>query len=373
LLVEVLAVHPTASGAVDPELLLGAARRPLVAALLIPLQGPAGIFGASCEMCAGFAVEEVNAAGGVLGRELRLRVVDGGAAPARVADEVDQLLCAGLIDAVVGWHTSAVRQAVAPRIAQRVPYIYTALYEGGEVTPGVFMTGETPERQVSAALSWMAREVGIQRWSIVGNDYVWPRRTAAAVRRSASACGIAVREEIFYDLGGTDFGPVLRRIEESECDGVLMLLLGDDGVEFNRQFSAVALDERCVRLSPLMDENMLLATGAANTRRIYSTAGYFEALPTAQNLDFGGRYARRFGQQAPVLNSMGESCYEGVRLLAELARMARSLDVTRVCATASGTSYQGPRGEMWLSNQHMQQQIYLAEASGLDLDVLAAL
>src|SRR3712207_2449243 len=87
-------------------------------ALVIPLQGSAGIFGPSCELCAQLAVEEINAADGVLGRELRFSVVDGSQSPTRVADEVGALVSAGLVEAVVGWHISAVRQAVAPRIAR---------------------------------------------------------------------------------------------------------------------------------------------------------------------------------------------------------------------------------------------------------------
>ena len=86
-------------------------------ALVVPLQGSAGIFGPSCELCAELAAAEVNAADGLLGRELRLSVIDGGAPPAVVADEVGALAAAGLVDAVVGWHISAVRQAVAPRVA----------------------------------------------------------------------------------------------------------------------------------------------------------------------------------------------------------------------------------------------------------------
>lgn len=110
-------------------------------ALVVPLQGPAGIFGPSCESCATLAAEEVNAAGGVLGRELNLVPVDGGAPPAVVAAELDALVSAGAVDAVTGWHISAVREAVAPRIRGRVPYAYTALYEGGEQRPGLFLTG----------------------------------------------------------------------------------------------------------------------------------------------------------------------------------------------------------------------------------------
>ena len=117
-------------------------------ALVVPLHGSAGIFGPSCELCAQLAVSEINAREGVLGRELRLSVVDGSGSPAEVADEVGALAAAGLVDAVVGWHISAVRQAVAPRVADLVPYVYTALYEGGERTPGVFLTGEVPSRQL---------------------------------------------------------------------------------------------------------------------------------------------------------------------------------------------------------------------------------
>lgn len=342
-------------------------------ALVVPLHGPAGMFGPSCELCATLAVEELNATEGLLGREVRLTVVDGGAPPARVADEVDRLIRLGAVHAVTGWHTSAVRQAVAPRIAQRVPYVYTALYEGGEATPGVFLTGETPQRQVLSALRWMSRELRVRRWAVVGNDYVWPRRTAATARAHAGAYGVEICAEIFVGLGTTDFQAVLSRLERSVCDGVLMLLVGEDGVHFNRQFASARLDQRCVRLSPLMDENMILATGAGSTAGVYSTAGYFEALPTAESLDFSARFARRFGPQAPVLNSLGESCYEGVLLLATLLRRAGSPDLARVRAAAPGTRYAGPRGEVHLWARHVQQQVYLARATALDLDVVTAL
>src|SRR5690349_4983553 len=152
-------------------------------ALVVPLQGPAGIFGPSCESCAALAVEEINAEGGVLGRELNLVPVDGGADPEAVAIEVDALVSAGAVEAVTGWHISAVREAVAPRIGGRVPYAYTALYEGGEDRPGLFLTGETPDLQLGPTLDWFARTAGGRRWTLVGDDYVWPLRAAAPAAR----------------------------------------------------------------------------------------------------------------------------------------------------------------------------------------------
>lgn len=347
-----------------------APRSTLDVALVIPLGGPAGIFGPSCEMCAMLAAEEVNAAAGVLGRELRFVVVDGAAPPRRVAGEVDALIRAGAVDAVTGWHISAVRQAVAPRIAGRVPYVYTPLYEGGERRPWVFLTGETPGRQLRPALGWLARELGVRRWTIVGDDYVWPRQSARVARRYLTDLGGRVCDEVFVALGTQDFAQVVRRVQASGCDGVLMLLVGDDAVAFNRAFARAGLQDTHVRFSPLMEENMLLASGAGCTRGLFAAAGYFETLATANSMAFGSRYHGRFGPQAPTLNSLGESCYEGVRLLVELLRRAGRLDLRRIGEIADDVGYDGPRGSVALRGRHLDQRVFLAAADGLEFDVL---
>jgi urea transport system substrate-binding protein len=342
-------------------------------ALVIPLHGSAGIFGPSCELCAQLAAEDVNAAGGILARELRLAVVDGSGPPGRIADEVGALVAADLVGAVVGWHISAVRQALVPRVAGRVPYVYTALYEGGERTPGVFMAGETPARQLLPAMRWLREEHGVRNWCIVGDDYVWPRITAKAARVYADLCDGRIAEEIFIPLGTTDFSRVLQRVERCGADAVLMLLVGEDAVHFNRAFAEAGLHDRCRRLSTLMDENMLLASGADNTRGICATAAYFETLATPESLDFSLRYMQRFGPDAPTLNSLGESCYEGILMLAALARHADSLDTRAMCAVADSVSYAGPRGELQMRDRHVDQRVYLAEANDVEFDVIAQL
>ncbi|MGW5071378.1 substrate-binding domain-containing protein [Streptomyces cyaneofuscatus] len=342
-------------------------------ALVYPMQGPAGIFGPGCEACARLAVEEVNAAGGVLGRELRLLEVDGGAEPSRVAAEVEALVAAGAVQGVTGWHISSVRQAVAPRVAHRVPYVYTALYEGGERTEGVFMTSETPAGQLLPAMRMLARIRDVRRWFVVGNDYIWPRHTARAARRYARESRGRVCGEAYLPLGTDDFAGVLRRIERADADAVLMLLVGSDAVRFNRAFAAAGLDARCLRLSTLMDESMLLGSGPEATADLYSTAGFFASLADGHSMDFHGRYAARFGADAPVPGSLGESCYEGVLLLAALIERARTLDVSAIGATAEHVRYEGPRGLLGLDGRHVRQRIYLAEADGLDFTVLAQL
>lgn len=340
-------------------------------AFVIPTSGTSGIYGPSCKASGSLAVSEINAAGGILGREVSLLAVDGGRAPRHVAAEVGSLVESGRVQAVAGWHDSAVRQAVATRVAGRVPYVYTAVYEGGERSPGVFLTGETPGHQLLPAMRWMACEMGVRRWAVVGNDYVWPRISARAARRFADLVGAQIVLEEFVPLGTEEYGPVLRRVERSQAHGVLMFLLGSDAVQFNRSFTQMRLPERCLRLSPLMDENMLLATGAANAHELYSAAGFFETLGTQYSMDFEGRYIDQMGPTAPAITSPGESCFEGLTLLARLAATARSADVPTIDAVADSVAYEGPRGCVRVRDRHLAQRIYLARADGLEFDVLA--
>lgn len=338
--------------------------------LVIPLQGPAGLFGPSCDASARLALDEINAGSGVLGRELRLVLIDGGRSPEQVADEVDALVSTQLIDAVAGWHISAVREAVAPRTRGRVPYVYTALYEGGEHTPGVFLTGETPERQLFPALRWMVEQLDVRRWFIVGDNYVWPRGSALAARAYARTLGVEICGETYVPLGAEDYDEVLREIELTEPDGVLMFLVGDDAVGFNRSFAARGLQDRIVRLSTLMDENMLMATGAGATSGLFTAAGFFDTLRTDGSDQFRRNYTRRHGLTAPVPNSMGESCYEGLRLLAALWQRSQSFEVLRICGHAEQTGYDGPRGGAQLSAGHLSHPVYMARADALEFAVL---
>jgi hypothetical protein len=122
-----------------------------------------------------------------------------------------------------------------------------------------------------------------------------------------------------------------------------------------------------------MDENMLLATGADGTGQLYAAAGFFPALGTASSLQFLAQYSRRHGVLAPVATSLGESCYEGLRLLAELWRRSGSTNLPAVCAAAERTGYDGPRGPVHLADRHLRQRIYVARADALDFEVLAQL
>jgi ABC-type branched-subunit amino acid transport system substrate-binding protein len=341
----------------------------LSVAFVVPLQGPTGIYGPSCLACGELAAEQLNSRQGVAGRRIDLVVVDGGRAPQVVAAEVAHLVDSGRVQAVAGWHISAVRQAITRRVGGQVVYAYAAMHEGQDDTPGVFMLGERPVNQLLPAAHWMRDQLGVGRWAIVGNDYVFPRVTGATARVALRDTGSQIVSETYVPLGTTNFTNVLDELPTSGVDGVIMLLMGQDAVHFNREFARHDLADKIVRLSPAVEENTLLAGGADAHQNLFAAAAYFDGLNTSGSSELERAYSARFGPLAPALNAVGESCYEAIHFLGRMGKVAGSIDLTAVGAMSSGTFYDSPRGLVRLDGNLLDQDVYLAAARGLEFEV----
>lgn len=337
-------------------------------AFVVPLQGSTGIYGPSCLACGELAAEQLNAAQGIGGREVELITVDGGRHPEVVAAEVAALVDAGAVEAVAGWHISAVRQAITRRVGGKIVYAYAAMHEGRDDTPGVFMLGERPANQLLPATSWMREQVGIGRWAIVGNDYVFPRVTGRTARLALHASASSIVSETYVPLGTTNFSAVLDDLEQQDVDGVIMLLMGQDAVHFNRQFARHHLDERLTRLSPAVEENTLLAGGAGAHRNLYSAAAYFDNMNTTAGSELARSYYARYGTWAPALNAVGESCYEAIMFLARVGETCGGFDLERL-AGLTDEAWHGPRGLMRFEGNLLNQDVYLAAATDLEFEI----
>ncbi len=343
--------------------------------LLIPLQGAAGLWGPSCESCARLAMADLNAASGVLGESVELLVLDSGASRAEVA----RLLANATapqhvtgrqpIDALVGMHPSDLRGFVSRSIPADLPYIYTPLYEGGEFAPNVFAIGETPDRLLRPGIAWMADHHRARRWFFIGNDYVWPRmmhRVARGLVVQHGGCDVG---EAYLPFGIQDYEPVLAAIKGAQPDAVLMSLLGDEAIRFNRAFAAAGLPASVERFSTAVDENVLYGIGADCTENMVVSSGYFAHLATRENDVFRERYHGLLGEAPPMQNDLGESCYEGLHYFAALAEHARSTSARAMRrAERSLPFHRSARFAGQGTARH--RKIHVAAADGLDLHVL---
>lgn len=337
------------------------AASPLNVAVMLPMSGPAGLFGPSAKACAELAVQTLNARGGVLGRTINPLFGDAGLPPAEASQTALKLWKGQGAQAVIGMHDSAVRGALVGLFKGQVPYFYTPVYEGGECARGTYVNGETPAQQLAPVIPWLAAERKPKKWYLIGNDYIWGRNTNAAAKGYIAQTGAQVVGDEYLPFTADNFDSSLARIRDSGADAVLVSLVGGASVTFNKAFASFGLADKAIRLGSLLEENTLAGIGLANARNLYSSAGYFANIETPAAKAFSDAYFKRFGAQAPALNGLAESVYEGFLMLEAIATRAKSLDVAKMEAASEGASYSGPRGAVTMHARHVDQDIYLAD------------
>jgi len=342
--------------------------------LLAPLSGASGIWGPSALHAAKVAVGQINQTGGVGGRPVELIAVDAGQSPDQVAKTLARVLSDQHPNAVVGLHSSDLKPSVVAALGGALPYVFTPLHEGEETARGVFTIGELPDQYIYPAIDWLMRERGVTAWSLFGSDFVGPRTCNRAARRYLEGKGAQVLDEAYFPVGASDYTAALERLAASSADCVLLSLLGDEAVYFNRAFAEFGLADRIVRLTFAVEENMLLAIGDEASQDLFAAAGYFASTPTPENAAFLKAYYDLGGPNAPPPNSLGESCYEGLHFLQALVRAAGATDLDRLVeAAASGVTYSGARGALFHRHNRSTMPAYLATARGGAFEIVARL
>lgn len=350
------------------------AQRPYRVALLIPMCGTAGLWAPSCIASAEVALQELNAAAGIAGRQVEIVVIDAALEAATpIEDVADELVSQGQIDAIVGMHISAVRQKLVATVRGRVPFVYTPLYEGGEASPGVFTIGDTPARQLGPAIGYMSARFKLKKWALIGNDYIWPRVSHAYAKNQLRHEHRELVYEKYLPFSSNSLADEVETIGTSGADAVLMSLVGQDAVEFNRLFGALGLSSKMFRLSCAIEENGLLASGARNLDRLFSSASYFAGLETPGNVAFRERYHSLHQERAPMLNALGQSTYEGLHFLASLVKQSDGQWLRRAAAVPKPITYKSARRGVYLTNAHNKSPVFLARANGFVFDDLMRL
>jgi ABC-type branched-subunit amino acid transport system substrate-binding protein len=342
-------------------------------ALCVPLNGVEGIWGPSCLAAAELAAAELNAGHGIMGRPCELSLVDASESARDIGQVLGELVATRDVDALVGMHLSSVRQRITAAVGGRLPYVYPCLYEGGDTTPGLFAIGETAPRQLRPSIAWLSQHRRCRRWMLLGNDYVWPRVSHAIARRCIAESNGEVAAEVFVPFDTPDYGSVLDRLRSTRCDAVLVSIVGQAAVDFNRAFAHAGLQHSVLRLSCAIEENQLLAIGAQSTEDLHVALGYFGVLDTDANGAFKERYHSHFGERAPTLNSIGQSVYEGLHFLAALLDDHDAAQRSRRGRAARQLVYPSARVSKRRGSDIDMAPMFLARAEGLLFRVIGQL
>jgi ABC-type branched-subunit amino acid transport system substrate-binding protein len=341
--------------------------------LLVSRTGPAGLWAPSCDAGAMLAAAEINAGGGILGREVDLVVTDAGWSEAEAAAASQALVEVDGVAAVVGMHPSNVRAAVRRGLSGRVPYIYTPQYEGGERSPYLMTTGGTDDEVLGPAVDWLAENRRARRYFLVGNDYIWPRMANRGARRKISDAGGEVVGEVVLPFRAPDHPAVIERIRAARPDVVVMALLGSEAATFNRAFSDAGLAKNILRLGLATDESVLYAIGAEHTENLYVALNYFSHMRSAANDRFLELYHDCFGEQAPPVNLSCQSCYEGMHVVANLARtVGRSDGAALAQSLRRPLARKTVRSGLLKTPMGPELKVHLAAADGIQFRIVAS-
>jgi urea transport system substrate-binding protein len=310
--------------------------------------GPMAISEAPILDAVNLAVDEINEAGGVLGRPVEVVVEDGESDEVVFAHKARKLIEVDRVCTIFGCWTSAGRKAVKPVVEELNHLLfYSVQYEGMEQSPNIVYTGAVPNQQFLPILRYSRGFLGKRtRWFLVGSDYVFPHAANAIIRDEARNLGVQIVGEEYWPLDGGEPSTLVRKIVDSDADLILNTLNGDSNIAFFRGLGRGKFARgRPATLSFSISEIELAPLTARDVGEDYASSNYFMSLPGPSNEAFLQRFAERYGAQRLVSDPM-ETTYASIQLWAQAVRAAGSDDVAAIRRAIRGQRYDGPQGRM---------------------------
>ncbi|WP_439620498.1 transporter substrate-binding protein [Gemmata sp.] len=294
------------------------------------------------------AVDEINQAGGVLGRPVQPIVIDGKSDSETFGLAADKLLGEEKVAALFGCWTSAARKAVRPAVERHGSVLfYPVQYEGLEQSPRIVYLGATPNQQILPGIDYLTGKLGKRRLFVVGSDYVFPRTAAEVVGDHVKKKpGVEVVGAEFVPLGSRDVVGVVEQVRKSNADGVVNLLNGTTNLSFFKEMKAAGLTARDVAvLSSSIAENELRSLDPDAVAGSHLVAAYFQSVDSEESRAFVKKVRTKFGGDRVTSDAMA-AAYAGVHLWARSANEAGKTDPDAVLTKLRGATFPSPGGPL---------------------------
>jgi branched-chain amino acid transport system substrate-binding protein len=292
------------------------------------------------------AIEEINASGGVNGRELLPIVYDPGSDSSACGYLAKRLMIEDDISTIFGCYTSSSRKAVLP-VVERLNGLlwYPTLYEGFETSPNIIYTGAAPNQNSLALCRYLIDHYG-GRFYFVGSDYIYPRESNRVMRELLKESGGSVVGEQYLGLRARrqDFRPVIEDIRRTKPDVIFSTVVGEGTVFLYQTYADAGLDSGQMPIASLTTtEAEIQAMGFDVGEGHITAASYFQDVAGEANASFVARYKKRFGQDAST-NMCVESSYFQLHLFAKALQQADTLDTEILRSMVLGSTIDAPQG-----------------------------
>ncbi|WP_017726843.1 urea ABC transporter substrate-binding protein [Halalkalibacterium ligniniphilum] len=309
------------------------------------------------------AIEEINEAGGVLGKELVPIIEDGQSEPPVFSERAAKLLQQDEVAVIFGGWTSASRKAMLPIVEENNGLLfYPVQYEGMEASPNIFYAGAAPNQQIVPAVDWLLENRGTE-FFLLGSDYVFPRLANQIIKAQLEENGATLVDEQYTPLGHTDYNTIISRIRESKPQVIFNTLNGDSNVAFFQQLSDAGITSNDVTvLSVSVAEEEIRGIGARVIEGHLASWNYYQSTDTPENQSFVENYKAAYGDDR-VTGDPIEAAYFMVHLWAQAVEAAGTTDVDAVREAAAGIEFNAPGGPVKVDgdNQHVYKTVRIGE------------
>ena len=348
--------------------------------VLHSLSGTMAISETALKNVALMTIEEINAAGGVLGKQLEPVVVDPASNWPLVAERARQLLAQDKVAAVFGCWTSVSRKSVLPVFKELNGLLfYPVQYEGEELEKNVFYTGAAPNQQAIPAVEYLMSEEGggAKRFVLLGTDYVYPRTTNKILRAFLKSKGVSDADimEDYTPFGHADYQTIIARIKQFAAEGkktaVVSTINGDSNVPFYKELGNAGLKATDVPVVAFsVGEEELRGVDTKPLVGHLAAWNYFMSVDNAENKAFIEKY-RAWAKKnnvpnadTVVTNDPMEATYVGLHMWKQAVEKAGSTDVDKVIAAMGGQTFKAPSGftlTMDATNHHLHKPVLIGE------------
>lgn len=311
------------------------------------------------------AIDEINAAGGVLGKQIVYVEEDGASEPSTFATKAEKLIDSEKVATVFGCWTSSSRKAVKPVFEDYNALLwYPVQYEGMEQSPNIVYTGAAPNQQIVPAIEYLL-DKGYKKFFLLGSDYVFPRTANMIITAQVKAAGGEVVGEEYADMDQTDFAAIISKIEAAQPEIIINTLNGTGNVSFFKQMAEKNYTSaEYPTMSFSIAEEEVATIGADILKGHMVSWNYYETTDTPENKAFVEAYKAKFGESR-VTSDPAEAAYDAVYLWKAACEKAGSFDVDAVKEAISGgdISFNAPEGTVTINgtNQHLTKPVRIGE------------
>jgi urea transport system substrate-binding protein len=317
---------------------------------------PVGLSGANSVVAPGvvqasqLAADEINAAGGILGRQIELEIADDASGAVGAQKAYDTLVFQKKVDAIIAMETSAARNAALPIIARgKVPYIYTSFYEGRSCSRWMHVNGWVPEQQVAPVVDHFMKTRQAKTFFLIGSDYAFGRGMLKFTREYIEKQGGKVVGEEYLPIDGSDWTAIVSKVRSAQPDALISSTAGGSpNVSLAKQIQAAGLSMPYGNLA--IDEGTAKTMGDT-AAGMYLSSSYLTSIETPQNRKFLEGLKTKFGGQAKTANEFSAAQYEGFFLYKAAVEKAGGTDPAKVVQALSEVSVDGPRGPVRMDRQ----------------------